>query len=76
MSEYARYFTGYPANIVEQVLSLINNNKVCDYLLKKYPQAHTITSDKLLYNYATELKKQYLKKKYQPLKSLKTHPCL
>ncbi|ATC87052.1 M48 metallopeptidase family protein [Pseudoalteromonas arctica] len=61
MSEYARYFTGYPANIVEQVLSLINNKKLCDYLLKKYPQAHTITSDKLLYSYATELKKQYLK---------------
>jgi len=44
MSEYARYFTGYPANIVEQVLSLINNNKVCDYLLKKYPHAHTIAT--------------------------------
>ena len=61
MSKYARYFTGYPANIVEQVLSLISNNKVCDYLLKKYPDAHAITSDKLLYSYATELKKQYLK---------------
>jgi len=61
MSEYARYFTGYPANIVEQVLSLINNKKVSNYLLKKYPQAHSITSDKLLYSYATELKKQYLK---------------
>ena len=61
MREYARYFTGYPANIVEQVLSLINNKKVRDYLLKKYSKAHTMTSDKLLYSYATELKKQYLK---------------
>ena len=61
MSEYARYFTGYPANIVEQVLSLIKAGKVSEYLLKKYPQAHRITSDKLLYSYATELKKQYLK---------------
>ena len=48
MSEYARYFTGYPANIVEQVLSLIKAGKVSEYLLKKYPQAHRITSDKLL----------------------------
>lgn len=61
MSEYARYFTGYPAHIVEQVLNLISNDRVSNYLLKKYPQAHNITSDKALFSYATELKKQYLK---------------
>ncbi|MBQ4834654.1 M48 family metallopeptidase [Pseudoalteromonas sp. MMG010] len=61
MSDYARYFTGYPANIVDQVLNLINTNKLSHYLLKKYPHAHTITTDKLLYSYASELKKHYLK---------------
>jgi len=54
MSEYARYFTGYPANIVEQVLNLISNDKVSNYLLKKYPLAHNITSDKALFSYATD----------------------
>ncbi|NDV90049.1 DUF45 domain-containing protein [Alteromonas sp. 345S023] len=61
MSHYARYFTGYPKDIVEQALRLIENNKVRDYLISKYPNAHDVTSDKLLYTYATSLKKQYLK---------------
>ncbi|MBU2978745.1 YgjP-like metallopeptidase domain-containing protein [Alteromonas sp. C1M14] len=61
MSEYARYFNGYPANVVEQALGLIRSNQLSDYLLKKYPAPHHITTDKLLYNYATNLKKRYLK---------------
>ena len=61
MNEYARYFNGYPSAIVEQALQLISNNRLNTYLLKKYPDAHDITTDKLLYQYATDLKKRYLK---------------
>ncbi|CAD5263690.1 UTP pyrophosphatase [Alteromonas sp. 38] len=61
MSEYARYFNGYPQTVVEQALQLIADNKLSNYLVKKYPIAHTITTDKLLYNYATDLKKRYVK---------------
>lgn len=61
MNEYARYFNGYPSTIVEQALQLISSNRLQRYLLKKYPEAHDITTDKLLYQYATELKKRYLK---------------
>ncbi|MDN3377210.1 MULTISPECIES: YgjP-like metallopeptidase domain-containing protein [unclassified Pseudoalteromonas] len=61
MKDYSRYFISYPEQIVTQVMQLINNNKHSAYLTKKYPHAHTITSDKSLYAYATELKKRYLK---------------
>ena len=61
MNEYARYFNGYPSTIVEQALQLISSNRLQRYLLKKYSEAHDITTDKLLYQYATELKKRYLK---------------
>lgn len=61
VSEYARYFNGYPQTVVEQALQLIAENKLSHYLVKKYPNAHTITTDKLLYNYATDLKKRYVK---------------
>ena len=50
MSEYARYFNGYPQTVVEQALQLIAENKLSHYLVKKYPNVHTITTDKLLYN--------------------------
>jgi predicted metal-dependent hydrolase len=61
VNEYARYFNGYPSTIVEQALQLISDNRLKSYLLKKYPKAHDITTDKLLYQYATDFKKQYLK---------------
>jgi len=60
VNEYARYFNGYPSTIVEQALQLISSNRLQRYLLRKYPEAHDITTDKLLYQYATELKKRYL----------------
>lgn len=63
MSEYARYFNGYPQTVVEQALQLIAENKLSHYLVKKYPNVHTITTDKLLYNYATDLKNRYIKKR-------------
>jgi len=53
VNEYARYFNGYPSTIVEQALQLISSNRL--------QEAHDITTDKLLYQYATELKKRYLK---------------
>lgn len=61
MSDFKRYFTGYPEQIISQVIQLIDNDKHGAYLIKKYPYAHTISSDKSLYSYATELKKRYLK---------------
>lgn len=61
MSEFKRYFTSYPEHIVSQVMQLIDNNAHGEYLINKYPQPHTITSDKSLYEYATSLKKRYLK---------------
>lgn len=61
MKDYSRYFQGYPPHIIEQVLQLFNGDRAAKYLKGKYPDAHSITSDKALYSYATELKKRYLK---------------
>ena len=52
MSDFKRYFSGYPEQIVTQVMQLIENDKHGAYLTKKYPSSHNITSDKSLYAYA------------------------
>ncbi len=52
----------YPAHIQSQVQKLIETKTLGKYLLSKYPAAHTITNDKLLYNYVTTLKNSYYKK--------------
>lgn len=56
------YLSGYSPQLLTQVQQLIDSNKLGAYLKKKYPEKHTITTEKSLYNYVIELQRQYLKK--------------
>src|SRR5690606_19843806 len=51
---------------LQQVKEVIDSGRLGDILLKKYPKAHEIRTDKQLYDYATDLKSRYLGK-VQPL---------
>ena len=55
------YLGGYPPALVEQVRQLIAQNRLADVLLQKYPLAHTVRTDKALYDYVQELKGQHLR---------------
>lgn len=61
-----KYLIGYPENISHQVRLLISNDKLGETLLKKYPLAHTIRTDKALYAYTVDMKNALLKQS-QPL---------
>jgi len=52
-----RYLTGYPADLLSQVEPLLENNRLGDWLLQKYPVPHQVRSDAALYEYATGIKK-------------------
>lgn len=56
-----KYLAGYSATVTEQVHQLIDSNKLAEVLLKKYPAAHNIRTDKALYAFTMELKKQFLR---------------
>ncbi|MBB1485236.1 YgjP-like metallopeptidase domain-containing protein [Oceanospirillum sediminis] len=56
------YLKGYPENILLQARKLIDQNKLDQYLLKRYPQCHDIVSNERLYEYSMSLKKCYMKK--------------
>jgi len=56
-----KYLTGYSDKVKEQVQTIISNNTLAEVLLKKYPKAHEIRTDKALYSYVMSLKKQYLR---------------
>lgn len=56
-----RYLSGYSADLLESVERLIDDNKLTEYLLKKYPEVHQINNSKALYQYALSIKNQYLK---------------
>lgn len=55
------YLAGYPLALVEQVRQLIAEERLAETLLRKYPQAHDIRTDRALYDYTLELKGTYLR---------------
>lgn len=61
-----KYLIGYSENVTDQVRRLIGNGKLGETLLKKYPAAHAIRTDKALYAYTVDLKNALLKQS-QPL---------
>jgi predicted metal-dependent hydrolase len=44
----------------EQVRQLIEQDRLADLLRKRYPLAHSVRTDKALYDYVLELKNEYL----------------
>ena len=56
-----RYLQGYPAETLAQVEKLLQEDRVADWLLKKYPQGHTVRTDKALFDYVQALKSEHLR---------------
>ncbi len=56
-----KYLNGYDAKLQAQVQMLIEQDKLGDYILPKYKDAHDYTSDKSLYAYVMALKNEHMK---------------
>ncbi|QYK11637.1 DUF45 domain-containing protein [Shewanella rhizosphaerae] len=56
------YLQGYRPELISQVNELIETNRLRSVLERRYPDSHTIRSDKALYDYTMALKTRYLKK--------------
>jgi len=55
------YLAGYPVALAAEVLRLIEQNRLADQLLRKYPLAHELRTDKALYDFVQELKNSCLR---------------
>lgn len=66
MSQRLKYLSGYPEPIVSQAMRLIEEDRLGGFLLKRYPTAHEVRTDKALYGYVVDIKNDYIKKS-QPL---------
>jgi UTP pyrophosphatase len=55
------FLAGYPLALTEQVQQLIAQDQLAEVLLKKYPLAHSVRTDKALYDYVLKLKDKYLR---------------
>ena len=55
------YLRAYPVALQEQARDLLEQGQLANVLLRKYPQPHSVRSDKALYDYVQELKTRYLR---------------
>ena len=55
------YLQSYPAPLQQQARDLLAQGRLGAVLLRKYPAAHAVRSDKALYDYAQELKARHLR---------------
>ena len=55
------YLQTYPAPLQQQARDLLAQGRLGVALLKKYPEAHAVRSDKALYDYSQELKGRHLR---------------
>jgi len=60
--ETLKYLTQYSLKLQEQIQQMIEAEKLSNYLLEKYPNTHSIKTDKALYNYVNDLKNETMKK--------------
>ena len=57
-----KYLSNYSEQVKDQVLKLVEQEKLADYLLKKYPSTHQFVNDKSLREFTVSIKNQYIKK--------------
>ena len=56
-----KYLGHYPAAVTAKVENLLDQGKLAEIIIRKYPTLHDIRSDKALYAYVMELKNQHLR---------------
>ena len=57
-----KYLSSYSSEVQSQVRTMIEQDKLGQFLLKKYPEKHRVSNDKQLREYVMEFKNNYLKK--------------
>ncbi len=57
-----QYFKHCSPEVIAQVQALVDQNRLADFLLGRYPQTHQVANDQDLRAYVVSVKKQYLRK--------------
>jgi predicted metal-dependent hydrolase len=56
-----KYLLGYPADVLQQVHTLIDQGRLGSVLEARYPQTHAIRTDGALFDYVNALKSRYMR---------------
>ncbi|MES2012188.1 MAG: M48 family metallopeptidase [Pseudomonadota bacterium] len=56
-----KYLQHYPATLQDKIRQLQAQDKLGEYITHRYPQSHTIQTDKALYQYSNGIKQEFLR---------------
>lgn len=70
-----KYLSSYPDELKASIQKLIDENRLAEVLLARYPNAHAFNNDKLLREYVLSLKSRFLKKS-NPLTEIRYNASL
>lgn len=65
-----KYLNHYPKHLQEQVIGLIEQERLSAFILDKYPKKHAYQTDKSLYEFTQKLKNSHMRKAPQLSKVL------
>lgn len=55
------YLSGYPPALLARVQALIDEGRLLESVLQRYPEGHDVKTDRALYEYVNEIKSRYMK---------------
>ena len=58
----SKYLSGYSPQILSQVAQLIDQERLGEVIVERYPHAHPVRTDKQLYAYTLDIKNEYMSK--------------
>ena len=61
MTATLKYLQNYPPDLQGKVRQLQLQNTLGDYITQRYPQSHSIQTDKALYEYCNDIKQNFLR---------------
>ncbi|CAB3681024.1 M48 family metallopeptidase [Paraburkholderia sp. SIMBA_055] len=61
MHHHLKYLSGYPPALLDKVNKLIADDQLGAYLAARYPNTHDVQTDRALYTYCAELKREHLR---------------
>ncbi|HSH55084.1 MAG TPA: M48 family metallopeptidase [Methylotenera sp.] len=61
MTPTLKYLQHYPIALQDKIRQLQSQGLLGEYIEQRYPQTHTIQTDKALYQYANEIKQEFLR---------------
>jgi len=61
MTTPLRYLAGYPPAVLDRVRALVAEGRLASTLARRYPAAHDVKTDRVLYDYVNELKSRHMR---------------